>query len=85
VVAVGASCCTALDYVDAFPDVVLKLSAAADDSRLAINIGDRTRFRTCQSFKGARGLGDVQSLEHSASIGAEYVCNVRILGHKATI
>jgi hypothetical protein len=73
VVDVGAS--TALDYV----------SAAADDSRLAISIGDRTLFRTCQSFKGARGLSDVQSLEHSASIGAEYVFNVRILGHKATI
>jgi hypothetical protein len=79
----GAS--SALDCVEAFLDDVLKLSAAADDSRLAISIGDRTRFRTCQSFKDARGLGDVQSLEHSASIGAEYVCNIRSLGHNATI
>jgi hypothetical protein len=34
-------------------------------------IRSRIRSRMCQSCKGVRGLGDVRSLGHSATLGAE--------------
>ena len=84
----GAS--TAPDHVETLPNDVSKLSAAADGSQLAISIGHKTRFRTCQSFRGARGLPLVLATKPrfracQSFRGARGLGDVRSLEHSASI